>query len=113
MSDREMTNNELKIFCEGEFRFIKEDLVDVKSRLENIEKELHGPGNGKPGISIRLDRLENSQKSAEESKKNRASIGIRVDRSENIKNWFLALAAIVATASLGAFLTHYFSLLGK
>ena len=61
--------NVLKIFLEERFarvdeRFdnIKEDFAKVNKRLDAIERELHGAGNGKPGVSIRLDRLESLRK---------------------------------------------------
>ena len=50
-------------------RFDRE-IGDVKKRLDKIEDDIGGLGNGKTGIGVRLDRLENSQKSAKESKKN-------------------------------------------
>ena len=91
MAEKEdMTNNELKIYFDGKFQSVKNDLDDVKNRLKKIEKEIHDLGNGKQGIAYRLDRLENSQKSAKESKKNR--IG-----------WIIALAS-TATALLGSVL---------
>ena len=100
MNDKEeMTNSELKIFFEGEFRSvkkdihsIKEDLIDIKVRLKKIEEDIHDLGNGKPGIGVRLDHLENS----------------RIIAKENIKNWAGWIIPIL-TALLGALLTHYFS----
>ena len=93
MSESEV--NVLKVFLEERFarfdeRFdnIKEDFDKVNRRLDAIEKELHGTGNGKPGISIRLDRL------------------------ENFRKW-IAWAIPLLTALLIVFFNHYFSLLGK
>ena len=71
------------------FDRVDKDFAEVKERLKAIENELHGSGNGKTGVVIRLDRL------------------------EKLKNWVLIVAAIVATALLGGFFAHYFELLGK
>lgn len=85
----------LKVFLEDRFgrideRFdnIKEDFAEVNKRLDAIEKELHGTGNGKPGISIRLDHL------------------------ESLRKW-LAWVIPLLTALLVVFFNHYFSLLEK
>ena len=71
------------------FDRVDKDFAEVKERLKAIENELHGSGNGKTGVIIRLDRL------------------------EKLKNWVLIVEAIVATALLGGFFAHYFELLGK
>ena len=77
MNEKEMTNNELKIYFDGRFdnvekdiHSIKEDLSDIKVRLEKIEEDIHALGNGKPGIDVRLDRLKNSRTIAKENIKN-------------------------------------------
>ena len=85
---KDMSNSELKIYFDGRFDAVKEDLTEVKDRLKAIEKEIHSSGNGKPGISIRLDRL------------------------ENLRKW-LAWVIPLLTALLVVFFNHYFSLLEK
>ena len=93
MSESEV--NVLKVFLEERFarfdeRFdnIKEGFAKVNKRLDAIEKELHGTGNEKPVLSIRLDRL------------------------ENLRKW-VAWAIPLLTALLVVFFNHYFSLLEK
>ena len=100
--EKDMTNNELKIYFDGRFdnvekdiHSIKEDLIDIKVRLKKIEEDIHDLGNGKPGIGVRLDRLENSQKSAKESKKNWSS-------------WIIPLAAALIGSFLGPFFASLF-----
>ena len=95
MSDPDMTNSELKIYFEGEFRSVKNDLSDVKNRLDKIEKEIHALGNGKPGIAFRVDRLEKAQEGAKESKKNWAS-------------WIIPLLPVLIGSFLGAFFASLF-----
>ena len=103
MNEKEMTNNELKIYFDGRFdnfekdiHSIKEDLSDVKVRLEKIEEDIHVLGNGKPGIGVRLDRLKNS----------------RIIAKENIKNWAGWIIPIL-TALLGTLLYSLFFELEK
>ena len=71
------------------FDRVDKDIAEVKDRLKAIEKELHGPGNGKPGISIRLDRLEKAKHAA------------------------LWIIRALTTALVIGLITHYFSLIEK
>ena len=75
-------------------RFDRE-IGDVKKRLDKIEDDIGGLGNGKTGIEIRLDRLEKAQEGAKESKKNWAS-------------WIIPLAAALLGSLLGPFFASWF-----
>ena len=89
MSGADMTVRELKASIDKQFEHVDYRLNKIEDRLDTIEKDILGLGNGKPGIGLRLDRL------------------------EKLKNWVLIVAAIVVTALLGGFFAHYFESLGK
>ena len=69
------------------FDRVDEDFAEVKGRLKAIENELHGSGNGKTGVVIRLDRLE---------------------KAKSVAFWVICL---FASALLAGGIAHYFSLI--
>ena len=89
MNESDMTVRELKVSIDKQFEHVDYRLNKIEDRLDTIEKDILGFGNGKPGIGLRLDRL------------------------EKLKNWVLIVSSIVIAALLGGFFAHYFELLGK
>ena len=71
------------------FDRVDKDFAEVKERLKAIENELHGSGNGKTGVVIRLDRLEKAKRAV---------------------FWVIGF---LATAFLAGLIAHYFSLIEK
>lgn len=61
MNEKDMTVRELKVSIDEQFKHVDFRLVKIESRLDTIEKDILGLGNGKPGIGVRLDRLEKAK----------------------------------------------------
>lgn len=84
-----MIVGELKVFISEQFKRINGRFDRIESRLDNADSSLKKldddiRGNGKDVLNFRIDCL------------------------EKIKNWSLAIFAILAAAALGAFFVHHF-----
>lgn len=84
-----MIVGELKVFISEQFKRINGRFDWIESRLDNADSSLKKldddiRGNGQDVLNFRIDCL------------------------EKIKNWSLAIFAILATAVLGAFFVHHF-----
>ena len=84
MSDRDLTNSELKISFDSRFDRVDEILKEIKEDLKKVDGDLRGD-RGNVGLNTRMDRLETSK-----------------------RNFFW----VVSILALGA-VNHYFSLIEK